>query len=152
MPDFDIALADRRFAAQFFNDAWGYLDKPSLEPDEADALLQCCHASFHHWTRVADHGDEQLGVGYWQLARAYEKAGLAEGCARYAARCLAVAARNPDKPALAVGAHEVLARAAVLRGDRATRDAELALAREALARVPDPEDRAVYEADLAGVP
>ena len=67
--DFDVAQADRSFAARFFNDTWGYRDKTSRTEDETDAMIHCCHASFHHWSRLADATRTNIAVGYWQLAR-----------------------------------------------------------------------------------
>ena len=150
--DFDVAKADRGFAAQFFNDTWGFLDKAGRSEEETEAMIQCCHASFHHWNRVADATPTNRSVGYWQLSRVYVVAGMAAEAERYALRCLE-AARAPGVDQWAIAsAHEAVARAAALRGDRATRDAHLAEARTVAAAVTDKEDREIVEKDIASVP
>ena len=147
----DVEAADKHFGPKFFNDVWAYLDKETLTADEADSMIHCAHASFHHWTRIPSQTPSNLAIGYWQLARAYEKAGLAEACSRYADRCLAVAEQEGD-PALLTNGNEVVARAAALAGDRAKRDAHVTAAKEALARVESEEDRKIYAEDVNTIP
>ena len=149
--DLDLARADRAFAARFFNETWDYLDKPSRTEAETEAMLHCCHASFHHWTRVADATPTNLAIGYWQLSRVYAVAGMPSEAERYAQRCQE-AARTPGAEAWVMGsAHEALARAASLRGDRAARDAHLAAAR-AVAAQADKETRDILTRDIESVP
>jgi hypothetical protein len=150
--DFDVAKADRSFAARFFNDTWTYLDKVDRTPEETEAMLHCCHASFHHWTRVADKKPSNVAVGYWQLSRVSAVAGRAEDAERYAQSCFAIAAIVTDEPWLAGSAHEALARAASLRGDRAARDVHVKAARAVLARLTDPEEIKILQADIDSVP
>ena len=150
--DFDVARADKAFAAQFFNDTWGFLDKAGRSEEETEAMIHCCHASFHHWTRVAGATPTNRTVGYWQLSRVYAVAGMAADAERYALRCLETA-RAPGVEPWAVGsAHEAVARAAALRGYRGTRDAHLAEARAVAAAVTDKEEREILERDIATVP
>ncbi len=152
MHDFDTAKADRAFAGQFFNDTWTFMDKAERSEDEIDAMIHCCHASFHHWSRVADATPTNRAVGYWQLARVYAVAGRAAGAQRYAQRCLA-ASQAPGAEAWVVGsAHEAVARAAALRGDRAARDRHLAEARAIVALVSDAETKEILEGDIESVP
>jgi hypothetical protein len=75
-------------------------DKTSRTEEETEAMLHCCHASFHHWTRVADATPTNRAVGYWQLSRVYAVAGMPAEAERYARRCeeaaRAVAAEETD--------------------------------------------------------
>jgi hypothetical protein len=150
--DFDAARADRAFAGQFFNDTWAFLDKAERSEDETDAMIHCCHASFHHWTRAPGATPTNRAIGYWQLSRVYAVAGIAAEAERYGLRCLA-AARAPGAEAWVMGsAHEAIARAAALRGDHARRDAHLAEARAVAAAVTDAETREILLRDIASVP
>jgi len=148
--DFDVAKADRSFAARFFNDTWSFLDKASRTEAETEAMVHCCHASFHHWSRVVDKTPTNIAVGYWQLSRVYAVAGVPDEAERYGQRCMA-AARDAE-PWVAGSAHEALARAAALRGDRAAREEHLAAARAVMAEVTDKETRAILQADIDSVP
>jgi hypothetical protein len=150
--DFDVAKADRSFAARFFSDTWGYLEKPSRTEEETETMLHCCHASFHHWSRVEGATPTNIAVGYWQLSRVHAVAGMPAEAERYARRCQA-AAQVPGAEAWVMGsAHEALARAASLRGDRAARDEHLAAARAVAARETDKETRDILTADIESVP
>jgi hypothetical protein len=148
--DFDVAKADRSFAARFFNDTWSYLDKAHRTEEETEAMLHCCHASFHHWSRVAGKTPTNVAVGYWQLSRVYAVAGFPAEAERYGQRCLAVA--SDAEPWVTGSAHETLARAAALRGDRAARQMHLAAACAVLATVTDAETRSILRADIDSVP
>jgi len=150
--DFDVAKADRSFAARFFNDTWGYLDRPSRTEEETEAMLHCCHASFHHWSRVADATPTNKAVGYWQLSRVYAVAVNPAEAERYARRCLAAAQLPGAEPWVLGSAHEALARAASLRGDRPARDRHLADARAIAAGLSDKDTRDILTADIEGVP
>jgi hypothetical protein len=150
--DFDVAKADRTFAARFFNDTWDSLDKAVRTEAETEAMLHCCHASFHHWTRVADATPTNRAIGYWQLSRVYAVAGMPAEAERYARRC-EESAQAPGAEAWVMGsAHEALARCASLRGDRAARDAHLAAARAVAAAQADKETRDILTRDIESVP
>ena len=151
-PDLDMAKADRTFAARFFNDTWTYLDKADRTPEETEAMVHCCHASFHHWMRVVDHTPTHVAIGYWQLSRVYAVAGRVEDAERYAERCFAVARTVPEQAWLGGSAHEALARVASLRGDRAGRDQHVTAARAVMARLTDAEEKKILQADIDSVP
>jgi len=150
--DFDSAIADKTYAKRFFNDTWGYLEKATRTDDETDAMIHCCHASFHHWSRVADATPTNKAIGYWQLSRVYAVAGNAAEAERYARLCLAAAQDRGAEPWVLGSAHEALARAAALRGDRAARDENLAAARAVAAREKDEETRSILLKDIESVP
>ena len=95
--DFDVAKADRSFAARFFNDTWTYLEKAERTAEETEAMVHCCHASFHHWMRVADKKPTHVAVGYWQLSRVYAVAGRGDDAEMFGQKCLAVAETVPEE-------------------------------------------------------
>ena len=150
--DFDVVKADKSFAKMFFNDTWTYLDKAARAEEETEAMIHCCHASFHHWSRVADKTPTNAAIGYWQLSRAYAVAGRAEEAGRYGLRCLAVAETATDDVWVSASAHEALARVAALKGDRRSRDEHLSVARAIAATVTDEETRKILAADIDSVP
>jgi hypothetical protein len=121
-------------------------------PEQTEAMLHCCHASFHHWMRVADKEPTNIAVGYWQLSRVYAVAGHGEDAEHYGQRCLSVAGTVPEEAWLTGSAHEALARASAVRGDRFARDTHLAAARAVVADMADAEARSILQADIDSVP
>ena len=75
--------------------------------------------------------------------------GRAEPALHHARRCIDLTESNPDREDWDLAAaHEAMARAQLVAGDRITASGWQARARAALAAVADPEDRAQIEADL----
>lgn len=141
---------ERQQAVDLHNLVWTLLDRTDRTEADDDRMLHAAHASRHHWGEVG--GPEQLAVGEWQCSRVYATLGRSEPALHHARRALALAT-GADLPAwLAASAHEALARAYAVAGDRGAATAEVAAAREALTRVTDSEDREVVEGDLATVP
>ena len=85
-------------------------------------MVHAAHASRYHWGQVG--GPEQLAIGEWQCARVYSVLGRAEPALHHARRCLEIATAGDVPDWLVASAHEGLARAYLVAGDR-----ESALAR-----------------------
>jgi hypothetical protein len=145
-PTLDKPQAHRFFAAECFNRAWELMDKPARSGEEDELMISACLASLWHWTERADCTARNLSIGYWQASRVYALLGQAENAARYAKICLR---HSTDQPPFYAGyAHEALARAALLGGDKHAVHEHLAEARRLLEKVLDPEDRALLQKDL----
>ena len=150
-PEFDLQAAHRFFAAECFNRAWDLIDKPDRTPDEDEQMIRLSLASTWHWTQREDCTPTNLSVGYWQTARIYALLGQASNARRYGQLCLAASQGEDILPFYLGYAYEALARAESVSG-HADKVAEyLALAREAAARVPDPEARSALLADLESI-
>lgn len=146
----DTREIERQLAVDLFNLVWELLDQPERSTAEDDRMLHAAHASRYHWSEVG--GPEQLAVGEWQCARVYAVLGRAEPALHHARRAVELAAA-PELPEwLVASAHEGLARAYAVAGDRDAAAREVRLARVALEKVEDPEEREVVESDLAGIP
>ncbi len=145
-PDFDVGAAHRFFSGDCFNRAWDLLDKPDRTPAEAEEMIHLAHASMWHWSQRPDCQPRNLAVGYWQLSRVYAVNREAPQAAMYGVHSLE--ASRDQGPFLTAYAHEALARAAAVAGDRATMERHLTEARALLSQVTDPEERGLLEADL----
>jgi hypothetical protein len=138
----------RQLAVDLFNHAWTLLRLPERTPEQDDELIHAAHASRHHWGEVGTPAN--LARGEWQLARVYATLGRAEPALHHARRCLALCEANPD----AIEdwdlpfAYEALARAQLVAGDAEGAARSVERARELGARIADPEDRELLEADL----
>ena len=142
----------RRLGKELFNHVWTLLELEDRTPEQVDEMVAAAHASRFHWARAGT--DLQLGRADWQISRVYATLGRAEPALWHANRCLELieredaAGRAEDWDVAA--ALEGLARAQAVAGlARAVRTRERA--REALARISDPEDRDLIAADLDSV-
>lgn len=145
----------RALGKAFYNHVWGLLEVADPSPEQVDEMVHAAHASAYHWLR-AGGSLANRARSEWQIARVYSTLGRGEPALWHAHRCLTLAeaavaagvADDWDVPA----ALEGLARAQAVAGDRGAAEATRARARDALAGIADPEDRALIEQDLASSP
>jgi len=149
-PDFDRAAAHRYFAAHCFNAAWDLLDKAERTEEDNRQMVALNMASLYHWSQRPDCTDMNRSVGYWQASRIHAVLGLVEEARRYGETCLEFSHLLP--PFYRGYAHEALARAASLAGDRAWAAEHAARGRDYAAQVVDEADRKRLLDDLAAFP
>jgi hypothetical protein len=144
--DFDLTAAHRHFSAACFNGVWELIDKPNRSSDEDRLMVSMCHASLYHWQQRPDCTSRSLSIGYWQLSRVYALVGEADNARQYGRLCLS---HSQNEPPFYLGyAHEALARAEALAGNRSEADKHLATARDLTLQVTDKDERGMLEADL----
>lgn len=146
-PDFDAELANRWFAADYFNRVWELLEKVGRTPDEDERMISLCHASLSHWQEWPNCTNTKRSIGYWQLARVYAILGQADNARHYAELCLRYS--QNEAPFYRGYAHEALARAAQVAGNQDDIAQHLREARRFAAEVTDEDDREALENDLA---
>ena len=144
------APPERQLAADLFNLVWTLLEQPARSTEDDDRMVHAAHASRYHWGQVG--GPEQIAIGEWQCARVYSALGRAEPALHHARRCLDIASAAEVPGWLVASAHEGLARACLVAGNREEALRERSAARGVLETVSDPEDRQVVEDDLASLP
>jgi hypothetical protein len=142
--------AERRLAAELFNQTWRLLEMGSRTPDQDDEMMHCAHASRYHWGRVGQ--PVHLARGEWQISRVYAVLGRGEPAAFHANRCLALAQKHHLSAFDLAVAYEALARAALVRGHRAEAERFAEEARRAGADISDAEDFRIFSGDLATLP
>jgi DNA-binding transcriptional MerR regulator len=142
--------SERQLAADLFNLVWTLLEQTGRTTEDDDRMVHAAHASRYHWGQVG--GPEQLAIGEWQCARVYSVLGRAEPALHHARRCLDIATASTVPDWLIASAHEGLARAYAVAGQRESALASRAAAEAALAKVTDAEDRQVVQDDLASLP
>ena len=148
-PSLDLAV-ERRLAVDLFNHTWDLIAVPRRTAAQDDAMVHAAHASRWHWGNAG--GPMEWAVGEWQCSRVYAVLGLAEASLRHGERCLELCETYGIGDYLPASAHEAIARAHAVAGDRdaALRHRDLAAA--LAAELEDLDDRAVVEADLATLP
>lgn len=149
-PPFDREAAHRFFAADCFNSAWKLLELEERSVEQDEELVALGHASLWHWLHRPDRSDQTTAVAYWMLGRIYATISQAERALHYARLCAAVAERARLEPFYQGCAHEVLARAHSLSGNRAAREEHLAKGRQIAQRLSGNEER-ILTADLDDV-
>ena len=140
----------RSQAVEANNSAWDLLDGRTLTADEADELLHRAHTAAYHWARATGASAEHAARAEWLLSRAACVAGETSPAIRHAERCASICDASGLVDFDRAYAHEAKARAFALAGDLACAESERATA--AAVVIADPEDRAIFEADLAAEP
>jgi hypothetical protein len=141
---------ERRLAADLFNQTWRLLEMGTRTPEQDDEMIHCAHASRYHWGRVGQ--PVNLARGEWQIARVYAVLGRGEPASFHARRCLEIAQTHQLGAFDVAAAYEALARAALVRGDRAEAQGYVEEARRAGAGISDAEDSQILSGDLATLP
>jgi hypothetical protein len=108
------------------------------------------HASRHHWEQVGTPAN--LARGEWLCSRVYAVLGRGEPALHHARRVLELCEEHGIGDWDLAFAHEALARAHAVAGDRTACEQELARARAAAEDITDPEDRELLDADLRTIP
>ena len=140
---------ERTLAADLFNGVWALLEKEDRTPAQDDRMLHMAHASRFHWEQVGTAAN--MARGEWQCSRVYAALRRPEPCLHHARRVLAICEEHGIGDWDLAFAHEALARANAVAGDRSAARASLADARAAAENIADPEDRALLESDLATI-
>jgi len=149
-PELDQATR-RALAVGLFNHTWTLLELHPRTALQDDEMIHSAHASRYHWGEVAD--DVHLARGEWQCSRVYAVLGRAEPALWHARRCVELAEADPDREEWDLpAAYEAMARALVVAGDRDAAGQWKAKAEIELAKIVDPEDRAIIGNDLATLP
>jgi hypothetical protein len=140
----------RRFATQAFNATWELIEKSDRSADDDLEMLATAATSRWHWGKVGD--PEHIATSDWQVGHVACLLGMPNLALPFAERNLRAAAAHSWDGWRLASAHEGVARALATAGDVSGRDHHVALAREALAREPDDEDREIIAAQIDSIP
>jgi len=141
---------ERRLAVDLFNHTWDLIGLRARTSAQDDAMIHAAHASRWHWGNAG--GPMEWAVGEWQCSRVYAVLGLGEASLRHAQRCLELCDTYGIGEYVPASAHEALARAHAVLGDRESATRHRDIAAELAAGFDDADDRVVIEADLATLP
>lgn len=147
---YTIEEAQLHFAKSFNGKVWELLGKKDRSPAEAEQMIHTAHASCAHWLSAGTALHHQRGE--WLIARVYTVLGYSEPALRHARRCMALTEENATlmQDFDWAFAHEGLARAHALAGDRAEALHHLQIAQEKGQEVQDEEDKNIFTGDLEG--
>jgi len=124
-------------------------NRPVLDAAETALMLRAARAGLDFW-RVAGTWLEE-GRAEYRLSSSLRKAGDAAAALRHAARYLGIVEAHPDDASERFSAHEALARARLLGGDRTGARRDRDAAASALPAVEDASWREVLAQDLSAL-
>ncbi len=150
-PGFDVKAAHKYFAAECFNRTWGFIQKPDRTPEDDEQMLLLTFASQWHWSQREDCAPTNVSVGYWQISRVHSILGQADNARRYGRLSLDALKGETGLPFYFGYAHEALARAEMVAGDKARMEEHLARAREFAGKVPYEDSKKMLTDDLATI-
>lgn len=134
------------------NGTWDYLGKPDADrtSDDDEAMTQSAYTAAYHWARAARRGPENTARAEWLLSRVWVVRANGALALHHAERSMAACVGATLADFDLAYAHEARARALACLG----RSDEARAARSTAAGVPiaDPEDRSIFEGDLAAEP
>ena len=139
----------RQLAVDLFNETWTLMEKTDRTPDEDLRMLHMAHASRFHWGEIGTAAHRNRGE--WQVSRVYTVLGRAEPAVFHAQACLRICEENDIRDWELAFAHEALARAYLVAGDRERTNRHLEKARELGELIADLEDKALLDQDLATI-
>jgi len=140
----------RRLAADLFNEVWTLMERPDRSREDDDRMLHAAHASRHLWGEAGTPLNRARGE--WQLSRVYCLLGRGEPALHHARRCVDECTESGIAGFDLAYAHEALARAQAVAGDRAAAAASRLAAERIAAGIADAEHRRLIVADLATLP
>jgi hypothetical protein len=140
-----------KLAKACFNKTWELLDKTDRTAEEDTEMIHTVHASRYHWgILVANDQGAALNLqrGEWQIARVYTVLEREEPALYHAKLCLKITQDNDIGDFDLAFAHEALARASALAGNKDDYKKHLKLAKDAGEKVKDKGDREYFFEDL----
>jgi hypothetical protein len=140
----------RRLAVDLFNQVWRMMEREDRTVDDDDRMLHAAHTSRWLWGEVGE--PVNLARGEWQVSRVYTVLGRPEPALHHARRCLEICGRHGIGDFDLAYAHEALARAYALAGDRERALARRHAAEQAADQIADADDRELLERDLGSLP
>jgi hypothetical protein len=140
----------RRLAVDLFNQVWRMMERDDRTVDDDDRMLHAAHTSRWLWGEVGE--PVNLARGEWQVSRVYTVLGRPEPALHHAQRCLEICNEHGIGDFDLAYAHEALARAHALAGDRDRALASRRAAERAADQIADADDRELLDRDLGSLP
>jgi hypothetical protein len=146
----ELALWQRRLAAQANNRAWRLSESPSRTPQEDEEMLQAAHASMYFWKIVGTAGNRAHAAQI--VAHVYALLKLPNPAKHYLAQSEPFFLGQDSEPWERACALAVKASVAAAAGQSEDHASSYREAERLVALLPDPEDREILNATLRVVP
>lgn len=151
-PLFTLDQAHEKFAKSLNGRTWELLGKVDRTTAEDKEMVLAASASLYHWLQVGSAVNDQRGE--WLLARVFTVLRKSDLALEHAQLCyeLTEAHKAEMQDFDLFYAHEAMARALALNGDREKARGYKARAAAAAEKVADPEDKNIVMGDLQSGP
>ena len=136
----------KALAIALFNRTWELLDKEPRTSEDDVEMLTAAFASRYHWRQIGDA--KNFSVSDWQVARVAAVLGNPDLAETFGRSSLGIASTAALGPFYVGYAHEAMARAAQLAGNRDEAADHLAAAHEMLELIEEPGERDLLAPDL----
>lgn len=146
----ETASWQRRLASQANDRAWTLAEQQSRTPDEDEEMLHAAHAA-RYFRNIVGNPDNEAHAARL-LAHAYATLGLPGPATHYLAKCETAFFAESAKPWERALAHAVAANVAAAAKNTVAHREHFREAREQIAALPDPEQRAILEATFRVLP
>lgn len=146
----EVALWQRRLAAQANNRAWRLSESVNRSPEESEEMLQAAHASMYFWKLVGNASNRAHAA--LLLAHVYAQLRLPNPARHYLAQCELFFLEQDREPWERACALAVKAGVAAAAGQLDVHANSYGEAERLIAALPDPEDREILNATLRVVP
>ena len=146
----EVALWQRRLAAQANNRAWRLSESPSRSPQEDEEMLQASHASMYFWKLVGNAGNRAHAAQL--VAHVYALLKLPNPARYYFAQAEPFFLDRDCEPWERACAFAVKASVAAAAGQFDAHASSYREAERLIAALPDAEDREILYATLRVVP
>jgi hypothetical protein len=129
----------KKFAVDCFNLVWSLMDKKDRTREEDDKMVHAAHASRFHWGEIGTPVEVERGE--WQISRVYSVLKRSQPALYHAKRCLEICTENSIGDWDIAFAHEAMARAYAVAGQKEESAKHLELAQRAGEQIKQKEDR-----------
>jgi len=146
----EVALWQRRLAAQANNRAWRLSESLTRSPEEDEEMLQAAHASMYLWKIVGNAANRAHAAQL--LAHVYALLKLPNPARHYFAQCESFFLEQNCEAWERACACAVKASVAAAGGDSEVHANSYREAERLIAALPDAEDREILDATLRVVP
>jgi len=146
----EVALWQRRLAAQANNRAWRLSELPSRSAQEDEEMLQAAHAAMYFWKIVGNANNRAHAA--LLVAHVYALQRLPNPARHFWAQAEPFFLQRECEPWERACATAVKANVAAASGEAETHATSYREAERLIAALPDPEDRAILNATLRVVP
>jgi hypothetical protein len=140
----------RHCAKDLFNHVWTLLEMAERPPALDDEMIHAAHASRCHWAVIGT--SVNLARGEWQISRVYAVLNRPEPAMYHARRCLEICEAEAIGGFDLGAAHEAVARACALVGEREEAGRHVAIAQQLAEQITAVADRRILLDDLKSIP
>ncbi len=147
--------AHKKFAEEFFNKTWEYIEKNRLTEEDREKMVNLAHASRMHWDHVGSYLQYQRGE--WMLALVYSLIGMGEPALYHAEKCLELTEKYGDineygfKDFDIAFGYECMARASKVAGDEEEYERYYKMAEEKGEKIEDDGNKEWFFDCLEGI-